>query len=668
MNKWSRKNKQASTAAVVVHTTTTAAAPAPATTATVPTIPSLERLLVKDNKALTYQRLPLFSGFAPALFEAAPAGETLLNYTGSRIPSAMWQEILSFLIWTYNTWKGESQVRLFYNDATGDWKTLVAPQKISRGLSTNELTSHPDRERVYAELETAGYFCFGTVHHHCSIGAFMSGTDENDERKQNGLHITVGYLDRKVLDLHARLSFRNVLYPVDWTQWFDDPLNVLKQAPENLVFPEAWKSRMIESDSTPAITGRRGRNGQWATSWYGAGSHGVPQGAVECSACGGSGFDDSGFGYYTECAVCQGDGWVIPFGAHAHRQAQARRSTYSMPSGIPASNEDRLKEMLRIYNRMDDSEFDLFCAWNDLLQKDEVATSGAEHALAFPDDPTASAYSSEAVLKNVLDAVASVSNEYYAYTTSKSRMSFETFIDLVVAGLYSTAAMSVVTDESGRKNGSFQNTANFVEPMVKFMRLAHALGLKSNDEITAALETKNPAPSETNTTPPPALPTPEPKDVEEQGSSKKVPTVALGWYALGPAGMTDTLVTGRITKILSSGIAVEEDLSKSRNEFARFIHFNRIMIIDPNNPIELPDSVEDSTREVGETPVEFEKAQAGDSIQFMRHGEEISGRVLLVDHATGSVGVSVPGDEVTYMVTKEATLTITRKPASKQTA
>jgi len=239
-----------------------------------PEIPSLERLLVKDNKALTFQRLPLFTGFAPALFTAAPTGETLLNYTGKKIGPAMWKEILSFLIWTYNTWKGESQVRLFYHPDTGDWKTLVAPQKISRGLSTNELATHPDRERVYSELESAGYFCFGTVHHHCGISAFMSGTDENDERKQNGLHITVGFLDRKVLDLHARLSFRNVLYPVAWGQWFEEAdLAVLKQAPDELVFPEAWKSRMIEEAPTTYANfqgGRRGgRNTQWAQQWAG---------------------------------------------------------------------------------------------------------------------------------------------------------------------------------------------------------------------------------------------------------------------------------------------------------------------------------------------------------------------------------------------------------------
>jgi hypothetical protein len=48
---------------------------------------------------------------------------------------------------------------------------------------------------------------FGTVHHHCSSSAFQSGTDHSDELSREGLHFTIGNLDKPFdLDIHARIT------------------------------------------------------------------------------------------------------------------------------------------------------------------------------------------------------------------------------------------------------------------------------------------------------------------------------------------------------------------------------------------------------------------------------------------------------------------------------
>jgi hypothetical protein len=127
---------------------------------------------------------------------------------------------------------------------------VVFPQDIIAGLSARELENHPDRAAVLAELG-AGWSQVGTFHHHCTSSAFMSGTDENDERRQNGLHVTVGRLNCKSADFHSRMTFRGVLYRnVVLEDWFE------QRGPEQLSlvdlpeFPEVWKTRLIKAPPT----------------------------------------------------------------------------------------------------------------------------------------------------------------------------------------------------------------------------------------------------------------------------------------------------------------------------------------------------------------------------------------------------------------------------------
>lgn len=44
----------------------------------------------------------------------------------------------------------------------------------------------------------------GSVHHHCSSGAFQSGTDHSDEMKASGLHITIGKIGSDEYEIDAR--------------------------------------------------------------------------------------------------------------------------------------------------------------------------------------------------------------------------------------------------------------------------------------------------------------------------------------------------------------------------------------------------------------------------------------------------------------------------------
>jgi hypothetical protein len=113
----------------------------------------------------------------------------------------------------YNKHQAESAVILLVNSETKDFKPLFVVNYDVSGGSVhyiNPVETHADprvknlllREEVstahakvvnlYNKLFSEGYRIFGTIHSHCDFAAFHSGTDDADEVKQDGLHITVG--------------------------------------------------------------------------------------------------------------------------------------------------------------------------------------------------------------------------------------------------------------------------------------------------------------------------------------------------------------------------------------------------------------------------------------------------------------------------------------------
>lgn len=143
-----------------------------------------------------------------------------LLWRGPPIPKEVWQQVLSFFSWTYKTMHSESQVRMFVNAKEGLWRAWAYPQEARTGMSAREidekesLETGTERFKVWGFEPSGDWIQFCTVHHHCNMGAFQSSTDEADERRQDGLHITVGDMDKPKHSIHAR-------FYVDGTKWED---------------------------------------------------------------------------------------------------------------------------------------------------------------------------------------------------------------------------------------------------------------------------------------------------------------------------------------------------------------------------------------------------------------------------------------------------------------
>jgi hypothetical protein len=236
--------------------------------------------LTDGNKPVSLQDTGLYVG--DILNPVEQLGrEPRISWKGAPMPRDIWRVSLAFMKWTFDETGCEAQLRWFYKcgvadpsrlstyDRNGEWKIVVMPQDIIQGLSAEEISTHKDRDAILAEIGS-DFMQVGTLHHHCSTTAFMSGTDEHDERRQNGLHVTVGCLNRESADFHSRVTFRGILYKnVNSREWFADN-RACNLSLENLPgFPEEWKSRL---EKQPTRGYNNYRNQQTWQNGYNAGS------------------------------------------------------------------------------------------------------------------------------------------------------------------------------------------------------------------------------------------------------------------------------------------------------------------------------------------------------------------------------------------------------------
>lgn len=207
-----------------------------------------------------------------------------IDWKGPKLPMDMWNEILSFFQWCYNEHKSECQVRLYVSPTLQTWKAYAFPQEAKTGMTARELDNDLKRQQIQElQLIPPDWFAFGTVHHHCSAGAFQSGTDEENEKNVDGLHVTIGNMNvdpkKGNYDIHARFYRKGLVIKNERLDlsWFVDTSSLLAECPEKfrpflpndwankqarrllttppaeLSFPDIWKENVIEIP-TPPVT------------------------------------------------------------------------------------------------------------------------------------------------------------------------------------------------------------------------------------------------------------------------------------------------------------------------------------------------------------------------------------------------------------------------------
>lgn len=214
---------------------------------------------IKNKAGSLFQILQAgpWQGIAP--LDVSQVDEPCHRWNGGKRTIAQHQQVLAFFAWSYEHTKAETMAHWLYNDQTQTWCPIVLPQKGYTGMTVRLLPDHSNTAASFARGN--GGEQMGTDHHHCSGSAFQSGTDRDDEKSKEGLHITIGDLGKTTYSIHARASFRQNITPVWLSDWYAVPEEyqhfpasiqtailhhlLTAPAPEGTEFPEWWKENVI---------------------------------------------------------------------------------------------------------------------------------------------------------------------------------------------------------------------------------------------------------------------------------------------------------------------------------------------------------------------------------------------------------------------------------------
>lgn len=100
------------------------------------------------------------------------------------IPAELVGQAWSFFRAIWDARKSEAMVDITWSEEKG-YRLFVPPQRASAGgVKADRKLEHYRGQMV------------GTIHSHCNFGAFHSGTDTHDADGHDGLHVTLGKVDR----------------------------------------------------------------------------------------------------------------------------------------------------------------------------------------------------------------------------------------------------------------------------------------------------------------------------------------------------------------------------------------------------------------------------------------------------------------------------------------
>lgn len=156
------------------------------------------KIQVSNNRIL----IPFESGLANGWIEGEPVLQrSPIARPKFLMPYQLWRQAVSFMVDAFDELKVETQV-LFFKSET-EWKLFCPLQEAT--ASTTELYDCKENTMAFDLLASQGFEKVGSVHSHCNMSAFASGTDNADEKSScDGFHITVGKMNETILDHHCR--------------------------------------------------------------------------------------------------------------------------------------------------------------------------------------------------------------------------------------------------------------------------------------------------------------------------------------------------------------------------------------------------------------------------------------------------------------------------------
>lgn len=325
----------------------------------------------KEGKVLRKQALRLWEGDIPQFIETNNSPD--IHWRGGRIHLGLLCQCLRFFRHGVDKFDSEVQLRLAYNENTGEWCAVSFPQKVRRGaLAVKEIktdaltpTQREQRDSATSQMYQQGFTLNGTIHSHCNASAFQSGTDEKDETNQPGVHITLGHVSQDEIEVHGRVTYRGVQYPIHWNEWLDEitgmpddsdkfVITLEKDRVNGYSYPEQWDDTLYEAPASVRTRTVSSPSG-WPDRGYGYG------------------FDYDGYGYGYGFG-CNHDG--TQSGYDPDWASKLRKETVRKVNNEPSGDEDDL-----VVDDVSDDALECFLPARKQFDTSEAWMSGVCSAL-----------------------------------------------------------------------------------------------------------------------------------------------------------------------------------------------------------------------------------------------------------------------------------------------
>jgi hypothetical protein len=150
-------------------------------------------------------------------------------WDAERIPTTIYAQAISFFRRTWDAHKTESEVIITQHIETKAFRLYVPTQRVSHG-------------GVYSIYDPRtidrAYLVVGTMHSHPG-SAFHSSTDEGDARDMDGVHLTIGFLDRENPETAAMVALNGKFFH------FKDPDDIVDRSNLAAATAPPWWDRYV---------------------------------------------------------------------------------------------------------------------------------------------------------------------------------------------------------------------------------------------------------------------------------------------------------------------------------------------------------------------------------------------------------------------------------------
>lgn len=120
-----------------------------------------------------------------------------------KVPGLILMQALTFFRQVFEKYNSESYLTIMYSEKLNQYMLWCPKQTVTHTSVNYDRTDQPNFEN----RQVNGWQMVGTIHSHCDFSAFHSGTDVHDEDSFDGIHITLGHVNKEQISMESSISF-----------------------------------------------------------------------------------------------------------------------------------------------------------------------------------------------------------------------------------------------------------------------------------------------------------------------------------------------------------------------------------------------------------------------------------------------------------------------------